>query len=64
MNCRNLDLQIRINTGNPRSGDGVWQWLEPPLRLPLRGIGSPDLRVVVAAHGTDDKIGPFWDGNL
>jgi len=59
-----LYSQIRINTRNPRSSDRVWQWLEPPLRLPLRGIGSPDLRVVVAAHDTDHKFSPFWDGDL
>jgi len=56
--------QIRINTRNPCSGDRVWQWLEKSLRLPLRGIGSPDLGVVVAAHDTDAKFCPFWNGNL
>ena len=66
LHCRNfiICLQIRINTRNPSSSDRIWQWLEPPLRLPLRGIGSPDLRVVVAAQDTDAEFCPFWDGNL
>lgn len=60
MTERYENLQVRVDTRNPRVRDTVREWVEPPLRFPFQCVLAPDRFVPVAGVDSDLNLGALW----